>query len=172
MPVKLIFQVGYNIELVAIYLSMLIRLINQNVLCTKPYDPNMQMKNRLLWILLAFALAAFNTTQAVTQRLMPLEQQAQAALLSAKVLSKYHYKHVALDDNLSSQIFDNYLKMLDGEKIFFLQADIDHFADARTRLDDAILHQDLSIPFAIFNLYQQRIAERFVYARSLLTKGF
>ena len=129
------------------------------------------MRNKLLWILLAFALAALNTTQAAPQ-LMPLEQQSQAALLSAKVLSRYHYKHIALDDSLSSQIFDNYLKELDGEKVFFLQADIDHFAYARTKLDDAILDKDLSTPFAIFNLYQQRIAERFTYARSLLKKGF
>lgn len=129
------------------------------------------MKNRFLWILLAFTLAAFNTTQAAPQ-LMPLEQQSQAALLSAKVLSRYHYRHIALDDSLSSQIFDNYLKALDGEKVFFLQADIDHFANARTGLDDAILDEDLGVPFAIFNLYQQRIAERIVYARSLLTKGF
>jgi len=129
------------------------------------------MKNKLLWILLAFALAAFNTTQAAAQ-LVPLEQESQAALLSAKVLSRYHYRHIALDDSLSPQIFDNYLKALDGEKVFFLQADIDHFANARTGLDDAILDKDLSIPFAIFNLYQQRIAERFVYARSLLKKGF
>jgi carboxyl-terminal processing protease len=131
----------------------------------------MHMQNKLLWIWLAFALAALNTAQAVPQ-LMPLGQQPQAALLSATVLSQYNYRHIALDDKLSSQIFDNYLKMLDGEKVFFLQADIDHFAKARTRLDDAILHKDLSVPFAIFNLYQQRIAERFVYARSLLTKGF
>jgi carboxyl-terminal processing protease len=135
------------------------------------------MKNRLLSILLAFALAALGTTPAtaLTQaipQLAPLEQQTQAALLTAKVLSKYHYKHINLDDRLSAQIFDNYLKTLDGEKVFFLQSDIDRFADARTRLDDAILDEDLSIPFAIFNLYQQRIAERFVYARSLLKKGF
>ncbi len=58
------------------------------------------MKNRLLWILLAFALAALETphrAQAVPQ-LAPLEQQTQAALLSAKVLSKYQYKHIELDD--------------------------------------------------------------------------
>lgn len=129
------------------------------------------MKNKLLWILLAFALAALNTTQAAPQ-LIPLEQQPQAAFLSAKVLSRYHYKHIALDDSLSSQIFDNYLKSLDGEKVIFLQADIDHVAYARTRLDDAILDKDLSIPFAMFNLSQQRITERFTYARSLLKKGF
>lgn len=129
------------------------------------------MKNKLLWILLAFALAALNTTQAAPQ-LMPLEQQPQAAFLSAKVLSRYHYKHIALDDSLSSQIFDNYLKALDIDRVFFLQADIDHFAYAQTRLDDAILDKDLSIPFAMFNLSQQRITERFTYARSLLKKGF
>jgi carboxyl-terminal processing protease len=129
------------------------------------------MKNRFLWILLALSLASFNTTQAVPQ-LVPLEQQPQAALLSAKVLSQYHYKHIELDDSLSRQIFDNYLKGLDGERMFLLQADVDHFADARTRLDDAILNEDLSIPFAMFNLSQQRITERFTYARTVLKKGF
>ncbi len=135
------------------------------------------MKIKSLWILLAVALAALNTTQATTQtlpapQLMPLEQQAQAALLSSKLLGRYHYRHIALDDNLSRQIFDNYLKGLDGEKMFFLQADVDRFADAQTKLDDAILNEDLSIPFAMFNLSQQRIAERFTYARSLLKQGF
>jgi len=131
----------------------------------------MLMKNKLLWILLAFTLAALNTTQAA-QLLIPLEQQSKAAFLSAKILSRYHYKQVELDDDLSSQIFDNYLKSLDSEKVFFLQADIDQLAYARTKLDDAILNQDLSIPFLIFNLYQQRVSERFTYARSLLKNEF
>jgi len=129
------------------------------------------MKNKLLWISLIFTLAPFNTSQAA-QQLMPLEQQPQAALLSAKVLSRYHYKQTELDDGLSAQIFNNYLKTLDSEKAFFLQADIDFFGNARTRLDDAILSEDLSIPFGIFNLYQRRIAERYSYARSLLKTGF
>jgi carboxyl-terminal processing protease len=129
------------------------------------------MKTKLLRILLALALATLNTAQA-TPQLVPLEQQSEAAFLSSKVLSHYSYKHVALDDNLSGQIFDSYMKALDADKVFFLQADIDHFANERTKLDDAIIGKDLSVPFAIFNLYQQRITERFVYARSLLKKGF
>jgi carboxyl-terminal processing protease len=129
------------------------------------------MKNKFLWILLAFALVASGTTQAVTQ-LAPEKQESQAALLSARILSRYQYEHVALDDKLSSKIFDNYLKALDGNKMVFLQADIDHFAYARTRLDDAILKQDLHIPFAIYNLYLRRVAEHYSYARALLKKGF
>jgi carboxyl-terminal processing protease len=129
------------------------------------------MKNKLLWIFLAFVSSAFNATQAVPQ-LMPLQQQPHVAHLSAEILTQYHYKHLPLDGTLSSKIFDNYLKSLDGEKVFFLQADIDHFADSRTKLDDAILKEDLNIPFSIFNLYQRRITERFTYARSLLKNGF
>ena len=127
------------------------------------------MKKLLVWALLAFASIPLN---AAALQLMPLPQQSQAAHLSAEILTRHHYKHLPLDDSLSSTIFDNYLKALDGERIFFLQGDIDHFESARTRLDDAILREDLSIPFAIYNLYQQRLTERVSYARSLLQKGF
>lgn len=129
------------------------------------------MKTRFPWILLAFTLLASDMTLAAGQ-LAPVEPESQAAFLSARILSHYPYRKVAIDDSLSAKIFNNYLKSLDGEKMFFLQADIDHLADARTRLDDALLKADLDIPFTIFNLYQQRIAERFSFARALLKKGF
>ena len=129
------------------------------------------MKIKLKWALLAFALTISVATQAAPQ-LMPQEEQAQAALLSAKVLGHYSYRSIPLDDHLSARIFDNYLKELDSEKIFFMQSDIDQFAYARNKLDDVILNENLSIPFGIYNLYQQRIAERYVYARSLLKDGF
>ncbi len=79
-----------------------------------------------------------------------------------------------LDDAMSQQIFDRYLDALDGDRLFFTQADIDRFGDCReTKLDDAIYDQDLSAPFAIFNLYEQRVGERIAYARdAAASKGF
>lgn len=127
------------------------------------------MKNNLLWIVLA--ALTLNASQAAPV-LAPLPQQSQAALLSAEVFSRYHYKRIPLDNAASERIFDNYFKSLDGEKLFFTQGDIDQFGYARTKLDDAILKEDLSIPFAIYNLYQQRIAERIAFARSLINNGF
>ena len=130
------------------------------------------MKNKLLWLLLAL-LSTTQTAQSLEiTALRPLQEQSQAAHLTAEVLTRYHYKPVKLDDTSSSKIFDNYIKSLDSQRIFFLQADIDQFSDSRTMLDDAILKEDLTIPFVIFNLYQQRIVERTAYARSLLKKGF
>ncbi|GGC68158.1 carboxy terminal-processing peptidase [Undibacterium terreum] len=132
------------------------------------------MKKKLLWIALAFATAtqAFALEPAAPPLLLPLQQQSQAANLSARFLTRFHYKAVPLDDAMSEKIFDRYLKSLDPEKLFFVQADIDQFASARTKLDDAIYSEDLNIPFLIFNLYEKRTVERLTYARSLLKQGF
>ena len=136
------------------------------------------MKNKLLPMLLATLLAFATTTQAVTVEspavpvLVPLQQQSQAANLAAQYLTRYHYHALPLDDAMSEKIFDRYIKALDSEKLFLVQADIDQFAGARTLLDDAIINGDLSIPFAIFNLYERRIVERLTYARELLKQGF
>ena len=130
------------------------------------------MKNKLLWVLLSFVQTATLNAALALPQLEPRQDQSQAAHLSAEVLTRHHYKQVPLNDTISAVIFDNYLKALDSEKIFFLQSDIDLFAPARTSLDDAILHEDLRIPYAIFNRYQQSIEERINYARALLKNGF
>ena len=119
------------------------------------------MKNKLLWFVLSIALAAqaaaFEATPASAPVLKPQPEQSQAAHLSAAVLTKYHYKAMPLDDAMSEKIFDRYLKALDSEKLIFVQDDIGQLSSARTRLDDAIIDKDLSLPFTIFNLYTKRV---------------
>ena len=134
------------------------------------------MMKKLWWIVLALASAAqaasFDPEAALPPPLKPLPQQSQAANLAAQLLIRYHYKAMPLDDAMSKKIFDLYLKSLDSEKLIFLKSDIDQLASLRTRLDDAIIGEDLSIPFAIFNLYARRVSERFSHARHLLKDGF
>ena len=134
------------------------------------------MKQKLLWIVFALATAAQGASLGAgvpyPPELKPAQQEAKVARLAAELLARYHYKRMPLDGALSEKIFDRYLKSLDSEKLFFVQADIDQFSGDRTKLGDAILKEDLSVPFAIFNLYEHRMAERFAYARTLLKKGF
>ena len=135
-----------------------------------------RLKQKLIWF--AFALAAAARVAAADADLAspplvkPEAQEARAAHLAAELLTRFHYKAIPLDDALSAKIFDEYLKALDPERLYFLQSDVDHLAADRTRLDDAILTEDLRAPFDIFNLYERRAAERMAYARSLLRKGF
>ncbi|MBV8667419.1 MAG: carboxy terminal-processing peptidase [Burkholderiaceae bacterium] len=136
------------------------------------------MNKRMLWLSIAFATATI--TQAATPDaaklptplLQPLPQEPQAAYLAAGYLTHSHYKAVPLDDAMSEKIFDRYLKSLDADKLIFTQADVDQFASARDHLDDAIFNRDLHIPFLMFNLYEERLTERFTYARSLLKQKF
>jgi carboxyl-terminal processing protease len=134
------------------------------------------MKKTWLWLVLALAIPAQGATgdpvTPMLAELRPVPQQSQAAHLAAELLTHYHYKIVPLDAAMSEKIFDHYLKSIDPQKIYFVQADIDRLAPLRTTLGDAMIKEDLTGPFAIFNLYAQRAAERLTYARSLLKKGF
>jgi carboxyl-terminal processing protease len=128
----------------------------------------------LAWIALAFAAvaAAKPATAPRDVVLKPTTEQAQAALLATRFLTRFHYKAEPLDAAMSRKIFDRYFDSLDGDRLFFLQADIDRFMPERDKLGDDIYDENLSVPFAIFNLYEQRVAERTQYARDLLKKTF
>ncbi|AGS24727.1 tail-specific protease (plasmid) [Rhizobium etli] len=130
---------------------------------------------RIAYVFLAAFLALAQSAYAEVAAppvLKPLTRQAQAAELSAQFLSRYSYKPVPLDDALSGRVMDQFIKSLDPDRMLFLQADIDKFMADRSEIDDAIERQDLKIPFAIFNAYQQRVVDRMTYARSLLKQGF
>jgi carboxyl-terminal processing protease len=115
--------------------------------------------------------AVATAASAAPAALLPVSAQTQAASMTAELLTRFHYAPKPLDDAMSQKIFDRYLKTLDGEKLFFLKTDIDQFGPARDKLDDAIKQRDLATPFAMFSLYQQRLRERLVYARSLLAQS-
>ena len=135
-----------------------------------------RLKKTLIWLVLALAattqVAVADSETAFPPSLQPEAREAKAAHLAAQVLSRYHYKALPVDDALSAKVFDQYLKTLDPEKLYFSQPDIDRLSADRTRLDDAVLDEDLRAPFEIFNLYERRLAERLAYARGLLRKGF
>jgi carboxyl-terminal processing protease len=107
-----------------------------------------------------------------TLPLVPTPNEADAALLSARFLTRFHYDAQPLDDAMSAKIYTLYFKLLDGEKVFFTQQDMANFAKYKDKLDDAIWNRDLSAPFDVFNQYILRAVDRMNYARGLLKQGF
>jgi carboxyl-terminal processing protease len=134
------------------------------------------MKKQMLTAFLAIAMSAHVVTaqpdKVAGTQLKPVPAQAEAALWASRVLGRYHYKAMPLDDAMSEKMFDNYFKALDSEKLYFTQADVDQFAPMRTKLDDAINNGNLTLPFAIYNVYQQRFNDRMSYAREVLKSKF
>jgi carboxyl-terminal processing protease len=115
-------------------------------------------------------LAAVDTTDSL--RLEPEMDQRYASNIATRFLTNYHYKRTRLDDNLSSEIFDHYLELLDPNRIYFLAADVEMFERYRTGMDDALRHSDLLSAYEIFNVYVDRVRQRADYARDRVKQPF
>ncbi len=75
-------------------------------------------------------------------------------------LQERHYAGLAYGDELSSQHLDNYIDSLDSSKMFFTAADIAHFDQYRSVMDDQLQQGKLDAGFTIFNRYHQRLQDR------------
>ena len=116
------------------------------------------------------ALAALDTNSSLT--LKPNIDQRYATTLATRFLTNWHYKATRLDDELSSEIFDGYLELLDPNRVYFLGTDIELFERYRSRLDDSLRHFDLLPAYEIFNVYVVRVRQRANYSRSRVMQPF
>ena len=117
----------------------------------------------------AAALALWAAAEAPV--LAPLDVHKRTSLAIVEQLRHNHYLRKSLNDETSSEIFDNYLNTLDGARLYFSAADIAAIDEYRHRLDDALKRGDLRPAFDVFNRYQQRVVERLEYLLSELDKG-
>ncbi|NOX87981.1 MAG: PDZ domain-containing protein [Calditrichaeota bacterium] len=101
---------------------------------------------------------------------LPIHPRIEQAI--AFFLPKMHYKHQQVDDELSMQMLDFYLEMLDNQHLYFLKSDIDGFEQYRYTLDDALRNGDLRAAYSIFNRFMERFEERMAYVKSCLKTPF
>ncbi len=128
------------------------------------------LKKIFLGLFIAAAFACDATPTIVVPRVkidVPgsnnLKPDAQQSLITkeiAELISSYSYKKIKLNDSISSVILDNYLKRLDPNKSYFIDADIKDFEKYRKTMDDDLAVGDLSSAFYLFNVYQKRYNER------------
>ena len=125
------------------------------------------------------ALAAFATTAVADTGIQPddwqgLEPMASHRQTSVDIVDRLrdgHFVKKGLDDEVSSQTFDNYLDFLDLRHLHFLADDIAEFEHYRYQLDDALREGDVEPAFAIYNRYRQRALERIEYEAMLIEQG-
>lgn len=102
----------------------------------------------------------------------PAKEHAKLSFVIAKQLQYQHYRQMVLDDNLSSKVFDAFLKSLDPNRTFFLAEDIKKFEKFRFLIDNNFRRGELENAFDAFNLYQKRHAERLAYTMNLLENDY
>ncbi len=95
-----------------------------------------------------------------------------ASRLASRFITSYHYHRQDLDEDLSSRIFEQYLRQLDPNRSFFTASDVADMERYRDYLSDAIRQADLEPAFEMFNRYAGRVDERIDYALTLLDEEF
>ncbi len=86
------------------------------------------------------------------------------AKLVVQMISRFHLSRPLVDDKASSKLLDLYLKHLDIQKLYFLQADIDEFGKHRTTLDDELKAGDTQFGYVVFNRYKDRMKAQIAVA--------
>jgi carboxyl-terminal processing protease len=104
--------------------------------------------------------------------LKPSVSQEHVEQLVARLLTTHHYRKVKLNDSLSSVVFDNYLKELDGNKAYFLASDVNSFEKYRNNIDDQLINGELSAAYDIYNVFRKRYQERNKFVQENFVKPF
>lgn len=131
-------------------------------------------------VLVAFSCNAQNAEELISRNqdidsnkvIIPDEFHSKVNRIITTILSRAHYRKFELNDSLSSEVLNNYLSMLDNNKLYFLASDIEKFKQHENDFDDFLNAGDLTVPFEIFNIYKQRVGERIDFVIKILEEEF
>ncbi|WP_448212991.1 carboxy terminal-processing peptidase [Colwellia sp. MEBiC06753] len=135
----------------------------------------LKLRRIALAISIAVSTTAFAGKVVDSDPLPTLTPETQHATASKRITAQFtraHYKQVKVDDALSSEIFDRYIKQLDYAKNVFLASDIQGFEQYRDDFDQVVVRGKLDVAYDMYNLNLQRRLERYQYALTLLDKPF
>ncbi|MBR9853799.1 MAG: tail-specific protease [Algicola sp.] len=83
--------------------------------------------------------------------------------LISYVLEKGHYEPKDINDSFSSNVFDDFIDIIDPTKRYFLQSDLREFEKYRFMIDDEIRNTDITF----FNVVYQRLMVRMKEAKEI-----
>lgn len=126
----------------------------------------------LLILSLLWSSYSFGTDTHSYTDLKPENQHRRVSQVILSLLDRSHYKHLELDDSLSSQLLDRYLETLDFNRRYFLASDIQEFERFRYFFDDFLRTGNLDVAYAMYNRFNRRLHERTVYVKNLLKTEF
>lgn len=113
-------------------------------------------------------LKANDSTKIVLKTFNPEPYHGELFKLIGQVITNLHYRKIPIDNKLSEELLNNYIKHLDPLHLYFIQADITEFDKYKYSLDDDLLNGNANAGFDIYNKYQSRLEERINYAFDLL----
>lgn len=119
-----------------------------------------------------FATAQQTVEEAAEQKIFENQKNKLLSNVIRAALQSAHYQAREIDDSLSADFFDEYIKGMDRTKKFFLKEDIDILNNYRFDLDDQILTDRLDFFNLSIELIEKRNIEVQQIYRDLLENSF
>jgi carboxyl-terminal processing protease len=135
---------------------------------------NLHRQNGYRRLLLLGTLAgavAWSLVPSVHLAAAELKAQANDRLIAktiARFLAEEHLSKQPLNEEMSQRTFTTFLKSLDPMKVYFLQSDIDEFAQNQNKLADQISKGDVKFAYNVFSRFIERVDQRVVLVDELL----
>jgi len=127
----------------------------------------MNPRYRITRALTIFVLAIFCTAASLAQETsatLDVNTEANITVVTASILGSSQFAHHPLDNGLADAFLDRFLEALDGNRMLFLQSDMDEFATYRATLaQDTLVAGDDRAAYAIFDRYLKRLGQRVDY---------
>jgi carboxyl-terminal processing protease len=123
------------------------------------------MKKFIRILIILFSFLSFSNSYPTNQN-----KQKKILAIVLSILQKSHFNPIKIDDTFSKNVFKEYIFLLDKQKLFFLDSDINEFKKFETKIDDQILKNDLTF----FYLTHDRMIKRMKEAKKIyidLNKG-
>jgi carboxyl-terminal processing protease len=128
---------------------------------------------QVIFLILALVLPGVGWTVADDVSAAPAilessQRHRQVSRMVTRFVERAHYSRIQIDDDLSTQILNNYIDSLDPNRHYFRQSDITYFSRYSLQLDDVVRSGTLDPIFDIFRLYRLRAQQNLDYALSLM----
>ena len=98
----------------------------------------------------------------------PGPNDRQITLAVKSYLEREHFLRKPIDDEIAARWFNTFLAALDPLKIYFLQSDVDSFAERKSSLDDLVRRGDVSFAYEVYDRFLERVDARIPIVEELL----
>ena len=88
------------------------------------------------------------------------------------VLERGHYEPKDLNDSFSSNVFDDFIDIMDPTKRYFLESDVKEFEKYRFMIDDEIKNTDITFFNVVYQRLMVRMEEAKVIYKEVLSEPF
>lgn len=132
---------------------------------------NMKRLPILIVFLAAGLVFAFRSTGTSTPKNPPSKYEKILEMVSA-ILTQGHYSPKDINDDFSKKVYQQYFEDLDGEKMYFLQQDINSLQKYSTKLDDELKGEPVQFFQQAGKIFDQRVKEVAVITKEILSKPF